>query len=139
MAVIIPRSFRLLDELEKGQKGDCTTGVTWGLEVPDDISLTHWNGTIFGPPGTVFENRIYSLSLQCGPEYPDAPPTVKFNTQINMECVEKKGGVIMRGVPGVANWRRDITIEGVLDALRKEMMNPKNRKTPQPPEGASYD
>ena len=40
-----------MDELEKGQKGDCASGVTWGLEQADDITLTYWNGTIFGPPG----------------------------------------------------------------------------------------
>lgn len=50
-SVIIPRSFKLLDELEKGQKGTGLDGCSWGLESNDDISLTNWSGTIFGPPG----------------------------------------------------------------------------------------
>jgi ubiquitin-protein ligase len=47
----VPRNFKLLDELEKGEKGQNSDGVTVGLAVHDDITLTHWNGTIFGPAG----------------------------------------------------------------------------------------
>eukprot|EP00933_Yihiella_yeosuensis_P072077 TRINITY_DN80369_c0_g1_i1.p1 TRINITY_DN80369_c0_g1~~TRINITY_DN80369_c0_g1_i1.p1 ORF type:complete len:138 (+),score=23.81 TRINITY_DN80369_c0_g1_i1:90-503(+) len=137
MAVIVPRSFKLLDELEKGQKGDAMSGVSWGLDIPDDITLTSWNGTIFGPHGTVFENRIYSLSMICGPEYPDKAPEVKFNTQIAMNCVEANGAV-KKSWSVLAAWKRDNTMENILQHIRKEMASSANRKTPQPAEGASY-
>eukprot|EP00930_Biecheleria_cincta_P000502 TRINITY_DN1010_c0_g1_i1.p1 TRINITY_DN1010_c0_g1~~TRINITY_DN1010_c0_g1_i1.p1 ORF type:complete len:138 (+),score=20.73 TRINITY_DN1010_c0_g1_i1:90-503(+) len=137
MAVVIPRSFRLLDELEKGQKGDAMSGVSWGLEIQDDITLTHWNGTIFGPPGTSFENRIYSLAIKCGPSYPDTPPEVRFNTQINIGCADPRGA-IKPSWPTVQNWRRETTIEKILEDIRREMTSSANRKLPQPAEGASY-
>ena len=138
MAVVVPRNFRLLDELEKGQKGDCASGVSWGLEVADDITLTLWNGTIFGPPGTAFENRIYSLSVKCGPLYPDKPPEVKFHTQINLGCADARNGSVKPTWGVVGNWRREYTIESVLDQLRREMASSANRKLPQPPEGTMY-
>mmetsp|Transcript_110420 Transcript_110420/g.330260 ORF Transcript_110420/g.330260 Transcript_110420/m.330260 type:complete len:138 (-) Transcript_110420:95-508(-) len=137
MAVVVPRSFRLLEELEKGEKGDAASGVSWGLADGSDITLTMWNGTIFGPLGTAFENRIYSLSIVCGEQYPDAAPVVKFNTQINMSIVDERGA-LKPSWSILARWRRECTIEAVLESLRREMTQQANRKLPQPPEGTSY-
>jgi ubiquitin-conjugating enzyme E2 variant len=136
--VVVPRNFRLLDELEKGQKGECASGCSWGLEKADDITLTYWNGTIFGPPGTAFENRIYSVSFTCGEKYPDRPPTVRFNTKIAMACVDSRGAVSDKWGP-LGAWRRDYTIETVLEGLRREMISAVNRKQAQPPEAACYE
>lgn len=68
MGAKVPRNFRLLEELEKGEKGlgagetvvlvqhekyaDCcmVEACSYGLSDGDDLLMSNWNGTILGPP-----------------------------------------------------------------------------------------
>lgn len=43
---------------------------------------------------TVHEGRIYQLKLFCGDGYPDDPPSVRFQTRINMACVDQETGAV---------------------------------------------
>ncbi|KAJ8101554.1 ubiquitin-conjugating enzyme/RWD-like protein [Lipomyces tetrasporus] len=139
MSAKIPRNFRLLEELEKGEKGLGAEACSYGLTDGDDITMSEWNGTILGPPHSVHENRIYSLKLHCGPNYPDVPPVVQFLSKINLPCVSQVDGKVDPSkLACLAQWRRDYNMETVLLEIRREMATGSNRKLPQPPEGTTY-
>mgnify|MGYP000207926013 FL=1 len=99
--------------------------------------MVNWNGTIIGPGNTVFDQRIYSLEIECGDSYPDVPPTVRFTTKIVLPCVNAQGVVDPRALPVLATWGRNNKMEDILHALYKLMAHP-SAKRAQPPEGETY-
>ena len=85
--IIVPRNFVLLEELEKAEKGQTDANVSMGLIDSADISLTNWTCTILGPANSPLDNRIVSLVVQCGPNYPIKPPSVCFASKVNFPFV----------------------------------------------------
>lgn len=66
------------------------------------------------------ENRIYSLKMQCGDNYPDEPPSIQFVSQVNLPCVNPRNGVVdPKQLPCLAQWKRENTMEMVLIELRR--------------------
>ncbi|KAN0137032.1 ubiquitin-conjugating enzyme spm2 [Lactarius tabidus] len=135
----VPRNFRLLEELEKGEKGIGDGSCSYGLEDSDDILMSNWNGTIIGPGHTVHENRIYSLKIICGESYPDRPPTIQFISRVNLPFVSQTDGKVDPAkLTVLGNWNRSSSIETVLVEIRRSMASFNNRKLPQPPEGSTF-
>lgn len=137
--VEVPRNFRLLEELEAGEKGTGSNqNVSVGLRDTDDIYFHHWNGTIVGPPGTTFEYRILSCTIFCDENYPKVPPKIRFVSKMNLPCIDADGTVSPSKFHLFRNWNRNTTMEMCLAELRKEMQQPANRKLAQPEEGSVY-
>ncbi|XP_059278615.1 ubiquitin-conjugating enzyme E2 variant 1A-like [Lycium ferocissimum] len=51
--VVIPRNFRLLEELERGERGIGDGTVNYGMDDADDVYMQSWTGTIIGPPNAM--------------------------------------------------------------------------------------
>mmetsp|Transcript_23547 Transcript_23547/g.39949 ORF Transcript_23547/g.39949 Transcript_23547/m.39949 type:complete len:147 (-) Transcript_23547:502-942(-) len=137
--VIVPRNFKLLEELERSEKGLGDMSISFGLVDSGDTFLTNWNGGILGPPGTQHDSRFYELRIHCPERYPAVPPEVRFVSRINMTCVDSKTGVVNANkLPAMRNWNRNMGIEQVLISLRTEMCSDQNRRQRQPAEGSTF-
>jgi ubiquitin-conjugating enzyme E2 variant len=80
---------------------------------------------------------MYSLRVSVGEHYPDVPPSVVFETKVNLSCVDGSGN-LKRDFPGLTNWNRNGSIESVLVAIKNSMTTPANRRASQPAEGSTY-
>lgn len=60
------------------------------VDVDDDVylrpsnsdSILKWTALLRGPSQTPYEGGVFQLSIQCGPDYPLAPPTITFVTKV---------------------------------------------------------
>ena len=136
--VVVPRNFKLLEELESSEKGTGDMSISMGLVNSDDIFLTDWNANILGPPGTPFDGRLYELRVTAGNEYPNRPPTVRFISRINLTNVDQSNGEVTRDFPALQQWNRNMTLEQALVAIKTQMTSPQNKRLPQAPEGSTF-
>lgn len=96
--------------------------------------MTTWNASIFGTLGGG-EARLVSLVLVAGPDYPRAPPSLRFTSRVSMECVDARGAVLPAKVPYLASWHAGKSMLGALQEIKALMARAPRT---QPPEGATY-
>jgi DNA topoisomerase-2/ubiquitin-conjugating enzyme E2 variant len=68
--VVVPRNFKLLEELENSEKGHGDMSISFGLVDSGDTFLSDWNGGILGPAGVsevvdwIFDSRAAAYALR---------------------------------------------------------------------------
>jgi ubiquitin-conjugating enzyme E2 variant len=137
MAVEVPRNFRLLEELEAGEKAqDLPPNISFGLMDTSDATLSTWVGSIMGVPNTRFEGRMVSIRIFCGDQYPKVAPTLTFITRVNLPFVDSSGGIVVNQFPLLKNWNPKTRILQLLLEILSLMQ--RNGSLPQPPDGQTY-
>lgn len=130
----LPRNFKLMDELDKGEKGIGDGNVSYGLLDQADTDLINWRGTIIGPPNTSYQEHIYELKIIVGDDYPSKPPKIIFITKISLPGVIQKVNktrtnyvyvVDPNAFNTLKNWKPTNTIADILTDIRNTMAAPK--------------
>jgi len=151
--IIVPRNFKLLEELEKAEKGNTDMTVSYGLVRSDDITLTHWQCTILGPQNCPVENRILSLVVECGASYPAEMPLVRFQSKLNYPFIQPDGKLDAKKFKdGICkSWTAEstrsnggkvnasFTIEGLLKDIKNQLAKQEHKKLAQPADGTTFD
>ena len=82
-----------------------------GMEQYSDLIMLHFYKT-------AFQNRIYSLKIECGPNYPVNPPKIRFTTKVNLPSVGSNGAVDAKKQQALAAWSDTSSIETVLTSIK---------------------
>ena len=92
--VIVPRNFKLLEELENSEKGHGDMSISFGLVDSGDTFMSDWNGGILGPAGVSFRCDALCYAIQrclglCLGEVPTN--SISFIGGISSRCDGKQG------------------------------------------------
>mmetsp|Transcript_57598 Transcript_57598/g.132286 ORF Transcript_57598/g.132286 Transcript_57598/m.132286 type:complete len:143 (-) Transcript_57598:529-957(-) len=133
--IVVPRNFKLLDELEKTEKGQTDMSISYGLIDSGDVYMSDWQCSIIAPMNTSLENRIISLTVHCDMHYPASPPSCRFVTKLDFPFLDAAGNVRT----GTVKWDPKAgTIENFLKSLRILMAKPEYRSRKHPAEGTTF-
>lgn len=69
-----------LQHLERAENDDDNVY----LRPTSDDSILKWTALLQGPVDTPYEGGVFQLKIDCGSDYPMAPPKVHFVTKVRL-------------------------------------------------------
>ena len=120
---VVPRNFKLLEELELGEKGGGQNAgfISYGIENADnpDIFLHDWHATVIPDQHSSLRDNIFSLKIHVPDSYPNQPPQIKFDgVAPKHKYVDRTGKV---NLTRIMQWRSSESIASSLAAIRALM------------------
>ena len=121
---VVPRNFKLLAELEVGEKGGGSHGgyISLGIQNPEnpDIFFHHWHATIIPDQNSALRDHIFTLSIHVPDEYPTVPPQFTFQNVMPQHKSVSSSGVVSTSA---LNWRgQEGSIESCLAEIRSKIV-----------------
>lgn len=73
---------RLRKELQHLERSSHEETEDVYLRPTSEDSILHWTALLQGPSETPYEGGVFQLKIDCGSDYPMAPPKVHFVTKV---------------------------------------------------------
>ncbi|KAI0353301.1 ubiquitin-conjugating enzyme, partial [Trametes cingulata] len=110
----LKRIHREIADLKKEDLGSIT------LAPSDD--LFHWNATIPGPEGSVYEGGVFQVEIVLGHDYPFSAPRVVFKTRIYHMNINERGSICIDILKH--NWSPALSLFKVILSLSSLLTDP---------------
>jgi len=104
-----------LRQQEERIKAEAPTGASIG---PSSDNAGVWEATIFGPAETAWDGGMFEVEIVFPPDFPDAPPYVRFRTAMFHAQISPSGVPYLRAM---LMWHcceaKERTVAGILEQL----------------------
>ncbi|KAH8102885.1 ubiquitin-conjugating enzyme/RWD-like protein [Cristinia sonorae] len=100
-----------------------------------DSNLFDWVGTIEGPAGTIYSGLKWKISIHFPPNYPYAPPVIKYDTPCYHPNVDINSGAICLDILQ-DKWSAVYSVQTILLSLQSLLGEP-NNASPLNPDAAN--
>ncbi|KAJ7374880.1 Ubiquitin-conjugating enzyme E2 C [Desmophyllum pertusum] len=91
---------------------------------PSGDNMLEWTGTIKGGKGTVYDGKVYKLTLEFPSTYPIKPPVVKFMTPCYHPNVDQQGNICLDILK--ENWSSLYDVRTILLSIQVLLGEPNN-------------